>query len=74
MTFFSLCFSLNSRLLNSCLLGLALTSLPLIVLRFFIKNFLFRYKRFLFEEKPSILSKLWGVCFWAMKVGFVLGV
>ncbi|KAI6174654.1 Cpt-6 [Aphelenchoides bicaudatus] len=67
LTFGSFRFGLNSRILNSCLLGLVSATFPLLLIRFFLRHFVFRYKRFLFEDKPSLLSKFWGVCFWTLK-------
>ncbi|KAI6223702.1 Carn-acyltransf domain-containing protein [Aphelenchoides fujianensis] len=38
--------------------------LPVVILRLFLRYFLFSYKRFLFEDpkKPSALTKVWAVC------------
>uniref|UniRef100_A0AC34QNZ1 Choline/carnitine acyltransferase domain-containing protein n=2 Tax=Panagrolaimus sp. JU765 TaxID=591449 RepID=A0AC34QNZ1_9BILA len=35
---------------------------PVFMLRKFMKYFIFSYKRFLFEKKPSLLTKLWAFC------------
>ncbi|CAJ0588071.1 unnamed protein product [Cylicocyclus nassatus] len=47
-----------------CILSLTGTYIPILLLRQFLSSFYFSYKGFLFEnpKKPSLTTKLWGVC------------
>lgn len=43
--------------------GFAVASIPVLALRSILHLFLFRYKRHMFEERKSLLSKLFGICY-----------
>ena len=43
--------------------GFAIAYIPVLALRAILKLFLFRYKGHMFEEKKSLLTKLFGVCY-----------
>uniref|UniRef100_A0A7E4UPP6 Carn_acyltransf domain-containing protein n=1 Tax=Panagrellus redivivus TaxID=6233 RepID=A0A7E4UPP6_PANRE len=44
------------------LASLATAYVPVFLLRRFLKHFIFSYKGFLFEKKPSFLTKFWAIC------------
>jgi hypothetical protein len=58
---------LQNILISSTLAGFSVALLPVVVLRAFLHLFFFRYKAFLFEERPSLLTRLWQVCYLALK-------
>lgn len=43
--------------------GLLVAIIPVVTLRSILHLFLFRYKEYMFEEKKSLTTKLWGLCY-----------
>ncbi|GMR50071.1 hypothetical protein PMAYCL1PPCAC_20266, partial [Pristionchus mayeri] len=41
--------------------SLTVTYIPVCLTRFALRQFYFKYKRWLFEKKPSVLTQVWGV-------------
>ncbi|KAI6222521.1 Cpt-6 [Aphelenchoides besseyi] len=62
----SKCSNLTS---NALLMGFGVATLPVILIRLFLRCFYFRYKRFLFEDpkSPSYATRLWQLCFYVLK-------